>query len=54
MIEAALRRAAGHKTRAARAIGWSRQKLYRRMAELGIPLDYGRLDRRSRSDSPES
>jgi DNA-binding NtrC family response regulator len=36
MIESALREDCGNITRAAARIGWSRQKLYRRMRELGI------------------
>ncbi|HEU4402460.1 MAG TPA: sigma 54-interacting transcriptional regulator [Candidatus Polarisedimenticolia bacterium] len=42
MIEDALRRYAGDKAKAARFIGWNRQKLYRRLRLLGIPADYGR------------
>ena len=42
MIEEALRRFVGHKAKAARYIGWNRQKLYRRMREFGIPSGYGR------------
>jgi hypothetical protein len=30
------------KTRAARFIGWSRPKLYRRMRAYGIPMAFGR------------
>jgi DNA-binding NtrC family response regulator len=41
MIEAALRAAGGRKARAAAAIGWTRQKLYRRMEVLGIRTDFG-------------
>ncbi len=37
MIETALREAGGVVTSAAARIGWSRQKLYRRMKGLGIP-----------------
>lgn len=37
MIVAALRESSGNLTRAARAIGWSRQKLYRRMHILSVP-----------------
>jgi two-component system response regulator HydG len=40
MIEAALLRAGGNKAGAARAIGWNRPKLYRRMRKLGIPTDF--------------
>ncbi len=42
MIEEALRRCAGDKAKAARFIGWNRQKLYRRMKEYRIPSDYGK------------
>ncbi len=42
MIEEALRRHGGDKAKAARFIGWNRQKLYRRMKAFGIPADYGR------------
>ncbi|PYT37441.1 MAG: hypothetical protein DMF52_03255 [Acidobacteria bacterium] len=41
MIEDALRRFAGDKAKAARFIGWNRQKLYRKMKGYGIPADYG-------------
>jgi DNA-binding NtrC family response regulator len=41
MIEDALRRCSGDKAKAARFIGWNRQKLYRRMKSFGIPADYG-------------
>ena len=42
MVEDALRRFAGDKAKAARFIGWNRQKLYRKMKGFGIPADYGR------------
>jgi len=42
MIEAALRRFGGDKSKTARSIGWNRPKLYRRLRELGIPLHFGR------------
>jgi DNA-binding NtrC family response regulator len=42
MIEEALRRFAGDKSRAARYIGWNRQKLYRRMRTYRIPPGYGK------------
>ena len=42
LIEEALRRFAGDKTRAADYIGWNRQKLYRKMAQYNIPVDFGR------------
>jgi serine/threonine-protein kinase PknK len=42
MIESALAGARGSITGAAAVIGWSRQKLYRRMAHLGIPRSYAR------------
>ena len=41
MIEDALRRHLGDKAKAARFIGWNRQKLYRRMKLLKIPADFG-------------
>jgi DNA-binding NtrC family response regulator len=41
MVEEALRRFGGDKAKAARFIGWNRQKLYRRMKAYGIPSDYG-------------
>lgn len=42
MIEESLRRCAGDKAKAARLIGWNRQKLYRRIKEYGIPPGYGK------------
>ncbi len=42
MIEEALFRFGGDKTRAAAYIGWNRQKLYRKMAHYNIPQDFGR------------
>jgi transcriptional regulator with GAF, ATPase, and Fis domain len=42
MIEAALAGAHGRITAAAAVIGWTRQKLYRRMEHLGIPRSYAR------------
>ena len=47
MIEKALHNFEGDKTRAARFIGWSRPKLYRRMRVYGIPIDFGRMTSRS-------
>jgi len=41
MIEEALCRFSGDKAKAARFIGWNRQKLYRKMKGYGIPADYG-------------
>jgi len=41
MIEETLRRFAGDKAKAARFIGWNRQKLYRKMKDYSIPADYG-------------
>ncbi len=41
MVEEALRRFQGDKAKAARYIGWNRQKLYRKMKLFGIPADYG-------------
>jgi len=48
MIEKALHNFEGDKTRAARFIGWSRPKLYRRMRIYGIPIDFARSRRRKR------
>jgi transcriptional regulator with PAS, ATPase and Fis domain len=42
MIEKALHNSEGDKTHAARFIGWSRPKLYRRMRHFGIPINFGR------------
>jgi two-component system, NtrC family, response regulator AtoC len=42
MIEKALHNSEGDKTCAARFIGWSRPKLYRRMRHYGIPIHFGR------------
>jgi two-component system response regulator HydG len=42
MIEKALHNFEGDKTQAARFIGWSRPKLYRRMRHFGIPIQFGR------------
>ncbi len=42
MIEDALRRCLGDKAKAARYIGWNRQKLYRRMKAYGISVKYGK------------
>jgi two-component system NtrC family response regulator len=42
MIEAALCRHQGDKAKAARFIGWNRQKLYRRMRSYRIPADFGK------------
>jgi len=39
----------GDKTQAARFIGWSRPKLYRRMRHFGIPIQFGRRSLKSRS-----
>ncbi len=46
MIEKALHNFEGDKTRAARFIGWSRPKLYRRMRVYGIPIGFARPIRR--------
>jgi DNA-binding NtrC family response regulator len=48
LIEKALFNFEGDKTRAARFIGWSRPKLYRRMRAYGIPIGFGRAAARSR------
>jgi len=42
MIEDALRRHQGDKAKAARFIGWNRQKLYRRMRTYAIPAGFGK------------
>ena len=42
LIEEALARFAGDKTRPAESIGWNRQKLYRKMEQYNIPRDFGR------------
>jgi len=42
MIEDALCRFQGDKTKAARFIGWNRQKLYRRIKSFSIPVDFGK------------
>jgi DNA-binding NtrC family response regulator len=42
MIEDALRKHQGDKAKAARFIGWNRQKLYRRMRSYAIPKDFGK------------
>ena len=42
MIESALIRFRGDKSKAARAIGWNRPKLYRRMERFRIPGNFGR------------
>ena len=43
LIEIALQRFNGDKTKAARYIGWSRPRLYRRMKHYGIAADFGRV-----------
>ncbi len=45
MIEKALHNFEGDKTRAARFIGWSRPKLYRRMRNYSIPIGFARAGR---------
>ncbi len=47
MIEKALHNFEGDKTRAARFIGWSRPKLYRRIRFYGIPIAFGKGGPRS-------
>jgi transcriptional regulator with PAS, ATPase and Fis domain len=49
MIEKALHNFEGDKTRAARFIGWSRPKLYRRLRHYGIPIGFGRPERGARA-----
>lgn len=43
MIEKTLIRFRGDKSKTARAIGWNRPKLYRRMARFSIPPNFGRI-----------
>ena len=50
LIEKALFNYDGDKTRAARFIGWSRPKLYRRMRAYGIARDFGRGRQRTFAD----
>jgi len=47
MIEKALHNFEGDKTHAARFIGWSRPKLYRRMRHYAIPIRFGRASGKS-------
>ena len=42
MIEQALIKFRGDKSKTARFIGWNRPKLYRRMQRFSIPGNYGR------------
>jgi len=42
LIERALQDSSGDKAKAARYIGWSRPKLYRKIREYGLTLEYGR------------
>jgi len=42
MIEDALRRCGGDRSKAARYIGWNRQKLYRRLRSYAIPTRFGK------------
>lgn len=42
MIEDALRRFGGDKAKAAKFIGWNRQKLYRRLKAYAIPARFGK------------
>ena len=53
LIEKALFNFEGDKTRAARFIGWSRPKLYRRMRAYGIPIGFGRAGIRLRPSAPD-
>ena len=52
LIEKALFNFEGDKTRAARFIGWSRPKLYRRMRAYGIPISMGRATRQVGRSTP--
>jgi len=53
LIERALRDSLGDKAKAARYIGWSRPKLYRKIREYGISIDCGRPTRLSHSGGEE-
>ncbi|HEV8336554.1 MAG TPA: sigma-54 dependent transcriptional regulator [Candidatus Polarisedimenticolia bacterium] len=54
LIERALTDSLGDKAKAARYIGWSRPKLYRKIREYGISLSYGQMESKAASatDSP--
>ena len=47
LIERALQDSSGDKAKAARYIGWSRPKLYRKIREYGISLEYAKPIKRS-------
>jgi transcriptional regulator with PAS, ATPase and Fis domain len=53
LIERALRDSLGDKAKAARYIGWSRPKLYRKIREYGISIDCGRPSRSMSAPSPD-
>ena len=53
LIERALRDSLGDKAKAARYIGWSRPKLYRKIREYGIAIDSGRPGRAAPVPAPE-
>ena len=52
LIERALRDSLGDKAKAARYIGWSRPKLYRKIREYGISIDCGRPSRPAAAPGP--
>ena len=53
LIERALRDSLGDKAKAARYIGWSRPKLYRKIREYGISIDCGRPARPASAPGPD-
>lgn len=53
LIERALRDSLGDKAKAARYIGWSRPKLYRKIREYGISIDCGRPNRLMTTPGPD-
>jgi DNA-binding NtrC family response regulator len=52
MIEQALERFGGDKAKAARYIGWNRQKLYRRMKHLSVAANHGQAGSGSDEATP--
>lgn len=53
LIERALRDSLGDKAKAARYIGWSRPKLYRKIREYGISINCGRPSRPAPAPGPD-